>query len=89
MTTTQQKTDNQSNETRAGRTFSTRTIQRTNRSGSFSTRADYTPINNGKVRVDDWTWDAMGILPNGTETRILPLIEAQDEYRERKANGWS
>jgi membrane protein implicated in regulation of membrane protease activity len=70
-------------------TIMTRTIQRTNRSGSFSTRAEYTPQPDGRVRIDDWTWDAYGILPNGTEVRYLPLTEAQAEYRERKQNGWT
>ena len=68
----------------------TRTIQMNNRSGSFSAKADYTPLPDGQnVEISEWTFDTLGILPNGTETRTLPLSEAQAEYRERKANGWS
>ena len=70
-------------------TFRTRTIQHTNRSGSFSVIADYTPDYNGKVNISERTWDSMGIIPNGVETRTVSLNEAQAEYRERKANGWS
>ena len=70
-------------------TFRTSTIQQTNRSGSFSVIADYTPDDNGNVNISERTWDSYGIIPNGVETRTLPLSEAQAEYRERKANGWS
>jgi len=71
-------------------TIMTRTIQTTNRSGSFSAKADYTPTPDGKnVEISEWTFDTMGILPNGTEIRTLPIAEAQSEYKERKANGWT
>lgn len=67
----------------------TRTIQKTNRSGSFSTKADYVPLDNGNVEIHDWTFDSLGILPSGTEKRTMTLSEAQAEYKERKANGWT
>jgi hypothetical protein len=69
--------------------FRTRTIQHTNRTGSFSTIADYTPLDNGTCRIDERTWDELGIIPNGVESRTLQLGEAQAEYRDRKAHGWS
>ncbi len=66
----------------------TRSIQTNNRSGTFSCKADYTPLNNGMVEVEELTYDSYGILPSGREFRQLPLAEAQAEYRQRKANGW-
>jgi hypothetical protein len=65
-----------------------RTIQMNNKSGTFSCRAQYTDLDNGTCEVAEWTWDSLGILPNGAEVSIMPLAQAQAQYRERKANGW-
>jgi hypothetical protein len=70
-------------------TFRTRSIQQNNRTGTFSVKADYTPMDDGNVRVDECVWDSMGIIPNGVESKVMPLAEAQAEYRERMANGWT
>lgn len=66
-----------------------RTIQFNNRSGTFSCKAQYQDLGNGTCEVAEWTWDQLGILPNGAEVSVVPLEQAQAQYRERRANGWT
>ena len=64
-------------------------LSRDNPSGTFSARSTYVPQEDGKtVKVEDWVHDSYGIIPSGTETRVLTLEQARAEYRERRANDW-
>lgn len=65
------------------------TLRQISKSSSFSARSTFRPISNNQVEISDWTFDSWGIIPSGTEKRIVPIETARAEYRNLKANGWS